>query len=318
MRFDKLGRAMTANLGLKIVSLVFAIVIWVYVSDQLTEKGRFEVPLELQNVPDSLTVLQELPPAVEVSVTGTKLDILKLRFTGKMKVTVDCSSAKRGTQTIPLTAANVTIPGSVRQGEATVESPQRLVLTFEAVERRYVPVHAAFRGELGKDLVLASSPATVPDRVLVSGAASAMAGITALSTEEIDMPSKPGALSREAKVDVGGRRIVADPASVLVEARVSRRAVRTFENISPTVLQADEGLVVEFAPKTAAMTIEGPEDLVRNLAPDELSIVLNITMRRPGTYRVRPDVIVPQGIEKYSLDVTEFDVTLAPKPRGGA
>jgi YbbR domain-containing protein len=316
-RFDKLRRALTANLGLKIVSLVFALVIWFYVTAQEAEKQGFKVPLVLANIPDSLTVLQEVPTAVDVAVTGTKSDLLKLRFFSKMKAVVDCSSAKGGTMMIPLTAGNVRIPGEVRPGEVTIESPRALLVTFEAVERRYVPVHATFSGELGKDLVFAGPPTIVPDRVFVSGAASAMTGVSSVSTAPIPAPTHPASISREVPIDLGGRRLNADPSKVLVEARVSARAVRTIENITPTVLQADESLSVEYAPKTAAITIEGPEDLVKNLSSDEVSIVLDVTMRKPGAYKLRPDVIVPQGIEKYSLDVAEFDVTLSSKARGG-
>lgn len=317
MRFEKLYRTLTANLGLKIISLLFALFLWLYVTAQQAEKQGFKVPLELVNVPDSLTVMQEVPSTVDVTVSGTKSDLLKLRFFSKMKAVVDCSAVKRGMASVPLSAANLRIPREVRPGEVSVENPRTLNLTFEAVEQRYVPVHAAFAGELGKDLTFAAPPMIVPDRVLVSGASSAMAGVTSVATEEIALPGKPGKISREVPLSLGGRRVAVIPPRVLVEVEVSRRAVRTLENIVPTVLRADEDLAVEYAPRAASLTIEGPEELVKNLLPDEVSIVLNITMRKPGSYRVRPEVIVPQGIEKYSLDIDFFDVTLAPKEHGG-
>jgi YbbR domain-containing protein len=317
VRFEKLYRALTANLGLKIISLLVALLLWLYVTAQQAQMQGFKVPLELENIPDSLTVMQEVPPAVDVTVSGTKSDLLKLRFFSKMRAVVDCSAQKRGTVSMPLSAANLRIPRDVRPGEVSIESPRSLVLTFEPVVRRYVPVQAAFAGELGKDLTFAAPPVIVPDRVLVSGASSAVAGVSSVSTEEIALPVKPGKISREVAISLGGRRAAAVPPKVLVEVEVSRRAVRTFESVTPTVLQADEDLTVEYAPRVASVTVEGPEDLVKNLQPDEVSIVLNITMRKPGSYRVRPDVIVPQGIEKYSLDIEAFDVTLAPKGHGG-
>lgn len=317
MRLKKLHQALTANLGLKIISLLFALFLWFYVTAQQTEKEGFRVPLVLEHVPESLTVMQEVPASVEATVAGTKSDLLKLRLFTKMKAVVDCSAEKRGTVTVPLSAANLRIPGDIRLGEMRIENPRSLILTFETVERRYLPVHAAFAGELGKDLTFGAPPVVVPDRVLVSGASSAMAGMTSVSTAEIALPTRPGKISRDVSVSLAGRRAVVDPPKVLVEVTISKRAVRTLENIVPTVLQADEDLEVAYAPKVVSITVEGPEELVKSLAPDEVSIVLNVTMRRPGSYSIRPDVIVPQGIDKYSLDIETFDVTLAPKGQKG-
>ena len=101
MRFEKLYRTLTANLGLKIVSLVVALLLWLYVTAQQGQRQGFKVPLELEHIPDSLTVMQEVPAAVEVTVSGTKSDLLKLRFLSKMRAVVDCSAEKRGTVSVP-------------------------------------------------------------------------------------------------------------------------------------------------------------------------------------------------------------------------
>lgn len=226
--------------------------------------------------------------------------------------------ARRGNVVIPLSAEMLKIPGRFKPGEVSIGNARSLSLAFESVERRYVPVRAVFRGEMAKDMTFVGQPVIVPDRVLVSGASSALADTAEVVTEEIDLRSRPGTFSREVGLRLGGRRLTVVPRKVLVKFELGKRASRTLAGIPPTVLQADEGLQVECSPRTASVTVEGPEELVKRLLPDEVSIVLDVSARKKGTYRIRPEVIVPQGIERYSLDVEVFEVTVAPKERGGS
>jgi YbbR domain-containing protein len=318
MRYEKIRRAVSANIGLKIVSLLFAVCLWLYVTAQQAEKQVFEVPLELVNVPDSLAVMQEIPSSVEVTVRGTKSELLKLRFLSKPRALVDCSLAKRGRVLIPLSAGILKLPRGTNPSDVSIETPRSLGLDFDVVERRYVPVQATFKGEAARDMVLVGPPTVVPDRVLVSGASSALAGMTTVATEEIDLRNRRGAISEEVGLQLGGRRVTAVPARVRVEVELGKRTVRTLANLAPTLLQADDAIRMECSPRTASLTVEGPEELIKKLLPEDVSIVLNVAARRRGTYRVRPEVIVPQGIEKYTLDVDTFEVTITPVARKGS
>ena len=72
MRFQNLYRAVTENIGLKIVSLLFAVFLWLYVTAQIGERQTFRVPLELANIPESLTVVSEAPEEVAVTMRGAR------------------------------------------------------------------------------------------------------------------------------------------------------------------------------------------------------------------------------------------------------
>ena len=114
--------------------------------------------------------------------------------------------------------------------------------------------------------------------------------------------------------EFGGRNITVTPREVLIEMEISKRVIRTLANNPPTILQDDESMEVEYAPPSASLTIEGPEDLIRGIVAEDVSIILNITTKQPGTYRLQPEIIVPQSIEKYWLDVDAFEITiLAPQ-----
>jgi YbbR domain-containing protein len=307
---NRLIRSLTANLGAKIVALLFAVFLWLHVTAQQLENQTFRVPLTLTDMPDSLIVIHDVPEFVEVTIRGSRSNLLKLRLFGRLKATVDLSDVKRGRINIPLSPVMLNISEDFDPRDIEVEEPKTLTLNFERVVTRVVPVRVAYRGEIPQDIIIRGTPTIIPDRVQVKGASSIVSGITMLNTEEIDVRGKRGKLTQEVDVNVGGRSVTVNPVKVLVEIELSRRGVRTLANLPPTLLQDVDGVEVTYSPKTVSLTIEGPEEVIKEIASDKVSILLNITTRKPGSYKIRPEIKLPQGIEKYWLDVEYFDITI--------
>ena len=310
MSLDKMKKAMTANLGAKIISLLFAVFLWLHVTAQQLENQTFRVPLAVAGIPDTLTIIHDLPEYVEVSVRGSRSNLLKLRLFGRLKATVDVSVVKQGRVNIPLSSAILNISEEFDPREVIIDEPKFLTLNFERVTSRLVPVKVAFKGEIPQDIIIRGAPAIIPDRVRVSGAMSIVNGITLLNTEEIDIRGKRGKLSQELRINMSGHNAAVTPDKVLVEIELSKRGIRTLTNLPPTILQDTENILVRYSPKTVSLTIEGPEELIKGITSDEVSILLNITTRQPGTYKIPPEVKLPQGIETYWLDIEYFDITI--------
>jgi YbbR domain-containing protein len=312
VRLQNLTRAVTENIGIKIVSLLFALILWLYVTAQIGEKTTFRVPLDLVNIPESLTVVSDVPKAVSITMRGARSELMKLRFLSRIKGTVDLGGAREGRVVVPLSTAILNLPAGFPAGDAGIDAPKSLTLDFERIVSAWVPVTPVFRGSVPKGLVLVGQPTISPARVLVRGTAAAMNGIAAVETEPIDLRNKRSGFSQEAALRVG-ERCEAVPRSVRVEIDIARRAVRTMQGISPTPLQVEEGFLIEYSPSTASVTVEGPEELVNRLVNDDLSIILSIPPGTRGTSQIRPEVIVPQGIDTFSIDVDSFEVKVLPK-----
>ena len=313
MRFEKMMKALTANLGTKLISLFFAVFLWLVVTAQLEENQSFRVPLALSGIPDSLTIIHEVPEHIEVTIRGPRFNFIKLRLFSRLKASIDLSLAKRGRMNIPLSSAILNLSEEIDPRDVTVDSPKTLNLNFERVVTKLVAVKIAYKGEIPRDIIITGKPVLIPEKVVIRGAASIVSGISLLTTEEIDIKNKKGMITQEVGLQLGGRNITVEPDKVLLEMEISRRAVRTLANIPPTLLQDDETLVVEYSPRAVSLTIEGPEDLIKSIVADDISVILNITTKKPGTYMLEPEIIVPQGIETYWLDVNAFEITILPR-----
>lgn len=317
MSFDRIIKVLTRNLGAKIVSLVFAFFLWLHVTAQQGENQTFKVPLKMAGAADSLTITHDVPEHIEVTIRGSRSNLMKLRLFGRLEATVDLSKAVKGRNTIALSAASINLPEQIDPRQVTIDNPKTLVLNFEEVVTRSVPVRIAYRGEIPDDVIIDGSPAIIPARVKITGAASVVGGIEALSTREIDIKGRRGEFSEEVDLMLGGMDIRVLPDKVLVEMSIHKRAIRTLANIPPTMLREDQSLTVEYSPRVVSLTIEGPEEIIRAITTEDVSVILDLSGKTAGTYVIEPEVIVPTGIERYFLDTDNFEITILPAGSGG-
>ena len=316
MSFDKIIKALTRNLGAKIVSLVFAFFLWLHVTAQQGENQSFRVPLRLAGVADSLTITHDVPEFVEVTIRGSRSNLMKLRLFGRLAATVDLSKAVKGRNTVSLSAAMINLPEQIDLREVTVDNPKTLVLSFEEVVTKSVPIRIAYRGEIPDDVIIDGSPVIIPSRVKITGAASVVGGIEVISTRAIDIKGRRGEYSEEIELMLNGMDIRVVPDHALIEMLIHKSAIRTLANIPPTMLQNDESLRVEYSPRVVSLTIEGPEELIREITTEDVSVILDLTGKTVGTYLIEPEVIVPKGIERYFLDTDNFEITILPAESG--
>ncbi len=315
MNLNQLARNIGSNIGVKVVAILFAVFLWLHVTAQQEEKQSFKAPLTLTAMPDSLTITHTVPEVVEVTVRGARSNLLRLRFISRLKATVDLSTATGGRMDIPLSAAILNLPKELDPRNVTVDNPKTLSLNFEQVITKSVPVKIAYEGEIPQDIIITKSPVFIPEKVQVRGAASVTGGISLVTTEEVDVKGRDGRITMEVGLHTGGADVTVTPERVLLEMEVKKRATRTLANIPPTLLRDDERLLVTYSPRMVSLTVEGPEDVVERIVSDDISVILNITTKTPGAYRIEPEVIVPPGIEKYWLDIDAFDIEIhAPMP----
>jgi YbbR domain-containing protein len=312
MRWESVTRAATANIALKTVSVFFAVVLWFYVTAQIEGTETVKIPLEIVNVPESLIVVSDAPRHIEVTMRGARSDLLKVRLFGSARLTVDLAGAQGRHLTVPLSKGMITLPEGLKPDNVSINAPRALSIMLEERVSAALPVRAVFRGLLPRELVLVGQPAITPDRVIARGPSNAMRAVSEVRTEAIDIAGRRGKVSLETPV-VRPRGIEIEPRTVLVELDVARRAERTIEGLAPTLLQVEEDLDVVCSPASADLTVEGPEELVRNLTADDVSIILSVPPGSRGTFAVEAEVILPAGIDSFRLSVKFFDVTVSAK-----
>src|SRR6476659_499527 len=170
------------HLGLKVLSVVLALLLWMIVSgEEMVERG-LRVPLELQQVPAGLELLGEVPATVDVRVRGAS-GTLKRVAAGDVIALLDLRGARPGRRLFPLTPDQMRVPFGVEVVQVT---PSAIAVAFERSASRQVPVVPAVDGCPAPVYIVGAKTAD-PKNVEVVGPESVVRGVTEVLTDPVSV-----------------------------------------------------------------------------------------------------------------------------------
>lgn len=136
------------NLTAKIVALILAVILWVYVMNEQNPpvEVNMEIPLEVRNT-SSTVVPVDIPETVRIRVRGPRTLIAGLAKQD-IKTYIDLKGLTEGVNTAKV---HTTIPTSIEVVEVI---PDRLTFHLDSIVSRQVPVEVKLRGAPPADIIV--------------------------------------------------------------------------------------------------------------------------------------------------------------------
>jgi YbbR domain-containing protein len=175
-------KVFTKNPILKIISLILAVILWLFVKSEKGGEVGLVVPLELYRLPANLIVTQVTAEVLNVRINGP-LSQLERLSTKEVRARVDLSRAKPGLNSFDILAKNFNIPQGLK---ITQTSPSAIKVELDRVVDKVVRVKALVKGKppKGSQSVIVSVD---PPYINLKGAHTQLVGLKEVSTEEIDI-----------------------------------------------------------------------------------------------------------------------------------
>ena len=170
------------HLGLKVLSVGLAVLLWMVVAGEETVERGLRVPLELQQFPAGLELQGEAPSLVDVRVRGASGDA-QPRRPGRHRRGARPAHGASGRRLFQLTPEQVRVPFGVQVVQVT---PPSVALVFENSATRQVPVVPAVEGEPAPGYVVGKMTVE-PQTVEVIGPESAVERVTEALTEPVSV-----------------------------------------------------------------------------------------------------------------------------------
>ncbi|MGD0282503.1 MAG: CdaR family protein [Dissulfurispiraceae bacterium] len=206
-----------SNPGIKIISVVLAVFIWIYV----TYRGQAEIAIDatigFKNVPKGMELLRTSAKSATLNLRGQERLLKSLRPMD-LSVVVDLSNAKRGETTYYLDKNAVLAPGTV--DILRVEPTSVRVVLDESVVKT-LPVKASIAGAPDKGFKIVSVD-VMPSSVTVRGAKSELSKIAVLRTETIDVTGFDTGLRETVRLNINGKNIKTATPEVTVSIAIKR------------------------------------------------------------------------------------------------
>jgi YbbR domain-containing protein len=276
-------RRFFGNLGLKILSVVLAFVLWMSIAGQKHAERALRVPVEFQNIPENLELIGETPTFADVRVRGAASALSQLRG-GDLVVLVDLSSARAGRRMFHLTPEQVAAPTGVRVQHVM---PATVSLTFEASVTKTIPVVAAVEGTPAPGFVAGGILAS-PSTVEVVGPETVMKHLTRATTEPLNLNGATARVRDPVTIGLSesaARLVVPQSATVTVDV-VPAPIERVLGNVPFVVRGAAKGMRVQALPRQLTITARGPGNLVRDLSPQAVPAWIDVSGLERGRYNL--------------------------------
>jgi YbbR domain-containing protein len=288
--------------GLKIVSVALAAVLWMMVSSQRASVERgLRIPLELQNLPDNLEMVEPPPESVDVRVRGTA-DALGRIAPGDLVAAVDLSSAQPGRRLFHLSPERVKAPFAV---VVTQVAPSSIAIRFESSATRIVPVLPSVEGEPAPGFIVGRISAD-PPTVEIVGPESLLRRVTEAITEPLWVGSARADMRSTVIVGVAdeGVRLKSVKTAVVSVAIVPAPEERHLTAVPVRSRNLAAGLNATITPPTIRVRVRGTKEAMAKIK--DSSIVAYVDLESIG----RGDYGLPVRLEPAeSVGVDQMDPT---------
>jgi hypothetical protein len=133
------------NLGVKLVALLLALVVYLHVYTERTQSMTQTFVVEFTDVPESLAVVSSAPPLVSATVRGTGKQLIRLRLR-EPRVRVSLAGAVAGPFQREITIADLPLSSPDEGRVEELASPRVLHVQLDRMIERDVPVAARING----------------------------------------------------------------------------------------------------------------------------------------------------------------------------
>jgi len=292
------------HVGLKVISVVLAALLWLLVSGEQTVERALRIPLEFTNLPSQLELVGSPPAVVDVRVRGSSGTLSRVAA-GELSAILDVRTARIGDRLFHLTAEDVRAPFGVEVVQVT---PASVSLTFEESLAKTVGVTVRIEGEPA-DGYAVGGVTIEPSTVAVVGPASALKNLTEAITEPVSV--------------AGASRPVVDDVTIgLMDPVVRLRQAQNAHVIVAIAAAPDEWVVKEIAihvkngkgnavasPDSVTIRARGPRDAM-DVDPAHYSAAVDVTGFAAGRHMLPVRVEAPNGIGLLRVEPAEVAVTI--------
>jgi YbbR domain-containing protein len=295
------------HLGLKVLALALATLLWLTVAGEHVVERSMRVPLEFRNIPPQLEIVGDPPATVDVRLRGSS-GVLSRIEPGEVIAVLDLAGARSGSRLFPFHNDDVKAPYGVEVAQVT---PGTLALDLERSATRAVPIVPALEGEPAVGFVVGRVTCE-PSTVQIVGPESRIRQLAEATTEPVLIA---GAHDRVRDIVTVG---VADSAVRLTQAQSATVIVeiwtapvdRTIAGVAVRPRNLGKGLRATVAPAVAEITVRGPGESVSGLRADTVNAFVDLAGLKPGRYNLRVQTEPTQSFGVSTITPAVVDVTI--------
>jgi YbbR domain-containing protein len=297
------------HLGLKVLAITLATVLWFTVAGEHVVERSLRVPLAVRNLSQSLEIVGDLPDTVDVRVRGSSAQLSRLD-PGDVVAMLDLTTARTGARLFHLRTDEVRAPYGIDVAQVM---PPSISLSLEKSTRRSVPIVPATDGDPAPGFVVGRISAE-PSTVEVVGPESHVREVAAATTEPVEIDGKNERVRDVVTVGVGDSsvRLVEQPLSATVVIEILPAPIeRDVAGVPVRFRNLAAGLgAPRITPAVVRVGIRGQREVLGRIRPDTIEAFVDLAGLGPGGYNLRVQVDPSEEVGVGAVSPSAVVVTI--------
>jgi YbbR domain-containing protein len=295
------------NLGLKLLALALAILLWLTVAGEHIVERSLRVPLEFRNVPEALEIVGNAPDTVDVRMRGSSALLSRVQ-PGEIVAVLDLGGARPGSRLFHIRTDEVRAPFGIEVAQVI---PSTLALELEKSARRLVRVTPATDGDPAPGYVVARTTSEPPS-VEIVGPESRVRQVTEATTEPVSIKDAKARVRDTVTVgvaDTSVRLVQPQNAQVTVEIWPAPTE-RQFADVPVRYHNLAQGLSAQLTPRFVRISIRGAQDALSQVQSDGVQPYVDLAGLGTGRYNLRVQVDPNERFGVVAIDPAVVSVTV--------
>ena len=305
------SRISMTNFGLRVAAVLLALALFIHVKTEAREDHEVQVPIRWKGLPATLVFKNPVPQFVQVKVRANGKQLLRLQF-NRPELVVDLKDVVAGTTfTRLLTPADIVMPRGVEAEIVEVVEPRTLALEVDEQVTREVRILPVVTSTPARGHTVRGQPEAAPDHARVTGPRTVLEKLDFVRTRPIDLGALDKAAEFETDLENPGPGIRLSPAKVRVRVAVEPLAQKTFPDVPVQVLHSSIVTEAHADPATVAVTVLGPDGLLKLLSTADLEARIDARNLLTGKHVLLVEVDLPESdVSLVSTSPDHCTVTL--------
>ena len=296
------------HLGLKVVALACAGMLWLTVAGEHIVERIIRVPLEFRNIPQQLEVVGDPPANVDVRLRGSSALLSRLE-PGEVVAVLDLAAARPGSRIFHIRNDAVRAPFGVEVAQVV---PGTLGIELERTMKRTVPVVAPVDGDPAPGFVVGQITPE-PGTVEVEGPESRVKKLAQATTEPVDVGGARENVRDVVAVgliDSSVRLVQAQNVTVIVDV-LPAPVERELKGVLVRARHLGSGLgATSIAPSTVTVRVRGRRDALAGVGADDVDAFVDLAGLGAGQYNLRVQFDPSQHFGVNEITPAVVDVTI--------
>lgn len=304
---------MKKNIFIFLASLVFAIIIWMYINLNLIYSVSIAIPLDIK-LSKVQAIANELPNNVDVTVRGKGWDLIGLVLSKNLSLNIDLTNYKKDTKINIVQSVNEYLNLSSNISIISV-NPDFVEINFDNIITKMVKVRNMVNVIPKDGYIIIGSPKITPDSVKLTGAISVIGKIKSIPTEQVLINNVNSGFTRTINIiDTLSNIVKIEPKTITIAYNIELSAEKKYEDINVLVSNVPSDKEVLLVPPKLTIFLRGGVQQLANINPDEIFAGIEFKqIENDSLGYVSPKITLPVDVTVIKYEPQRFQYIIKKK-----